>query len=235
MRPIRLDATTADRLLSGELAPEDAPPGYAGVAQLLDAAGAGLGAQGSVREGANLVAMQAAAVGRLAWAPAAQEKRVISKVLPIRTAVVAAAVLLGGGTAAAATGSLPAGVQNAASTVLAKIGISVPGPNNSGHDHPGTGGKSAGHAHHGKGPNAHATYGLCTAAEAHADSGHTPNPHATVFPSTTTCTSVTHPGQGSGNSSKPQDTPTTATEGPSGPPSSTPQGPQNSGRSHGRA
>ena len=35
MRNLLLDRETADRLLSGSVAPDDAPPGYAGVAGLL--------------------------------------------------------------------------------------------------------------------------------------------------------------------------------------------------------
>jgi len=234
MRPNRLDALTADRLLSGEVSLDDAPPGYAGVAQLLGAAGRGLGAEGSVQEVATIAAMQAAALGHLAPVSARQEKKMLSKVLTVKAAAVAA-VLLGAGSAAAATGSLPAGIQNPTSMVLAKIGISIPGPDNHGNGHTGTRGKSAGHAGQGKGPNANATYGLCTAEEAHADSGHQPNAHAAVFPSTTTCTSVPHPGQGGGNKSNTEGASSTTTESPSVPPSSRPASPTSSGRSHGRA
>ena len=38
MERLPLDADTADRLLAGAVLPEDAPPGYAGVASLLAAA-----------------------------------------------------------------------------------------------------------------------------------------------------------------------------------------------------
>ncbi len=290
MRPNRLDALTADRLLSGEVSPDDAPPGYAGVAQLLDAAGRGLGAEGSVQEVATVAAMQAAALGNLGSVSAHGVKKMLSKMLAVKAAAVAV-VLLGAGSAAAATGSLPAGIQNTTSMVLAKIGISVPGPNDHGNQHAGTRGKSAGYARQGKGPNANATYGLCTAEEAHADSGHQPNAHATVFPSTTTCTSVPHPGEGgtsavsgqgkgpnanatyglctaeeahtdsghqpnahatvfpstttctsvphpgegNGNKSNTEGASSTTTERPSGPPSSRPASPTSSGRSHGRA
>ena len=289
MRPIRLDARTADQFLSGALAPDDAPPGYAGVAHLLEAAGANLGADESVREAATVAAMQAAALGHLGSVTALHEKRMLSKTLTVKAAVLAA-VLLGASTAAAATGSLPGGAQNTASMVLAKIGISVPGPNHPGNSHAESRGKSAGHSGHGNGPNAHANFGLCTAEEAHADSGHQPNahatvfppsttctsvthpgqtgtgvasgqgngpnsnanfglctaeeahadsghqpnPHATVFPPSTTCTSVTHPGHGAGNTSKPEDTSSKTTRGPGGPPSSTPANPKNSGGPHGR-
>ena len=37
MHPVPLDMETADRLLAGAVAPEDAPPGYAEVARLLEA------------------------------------------------------------------------------------------------------------------------------------------------------------------------------------------------------
>src|SRR6185503_2337457 len=40
MHPVPLDLDTADRLLAGSVAPEDAPPGYARVASLLEAASA---------------------------------------------------------------------------------------------------------------------------------------------------------------------------------------------------
>jgi hypothetical protein len=83
-------------------------------------------------------------------------------------------------------------------------------------------------------PNANATYGLCTAQEAHADSGHQPNTHATVFPPTTTCNSVPHPGQAHGNASITEGTSSTTTEGHSGPPSSMPERPTSPGRSHDR-
>jgi hypothetical protein len=289
MRPIRLDSRTADRLLSGALSPDDAPPGYAGVSQLLAAAGAGLEMPESVPEMSTVAAMEAAVLGHLASGTAHQEKKMLSKVLTIKAAAVMA-VALSAGTAAAATGSLPGGAQSTASVVLAKIGISVPGSNNHAKGHAGSHGKAAKTSGHGhgpssnanfglctaeeahadsghqpnahatvfpssttctsvphpgqgvtggasgqtKGPNSNADFGLCTAEEAHADSGHQPNAHATVFPSSTTCTSVTHPGQGAGNTSKPQDSSSTTTEGPNGPPPSEPAKPKNPGGSHGR-
>jgi hypothetical protein len=289
MRPIRLDPGTADRLLSGALSPDDLPPGYAGVAQLLGAAGTAPRVRESVREAATVAAMEAASTGHVASVAGHREKKVLSKVLTIKAAAVAALVL-SAGTAAAATGSLPGGVQSTASMVLAKVGISVPNPTSHANGHAGTHGKSAGTSGHGHGPSSHADFGLCTAEEAHADSGHQPNAHAAVFPSTTTCTSVPHPGQGStsstsppgnapsgnadfglctaeeahadsghqpnahaavfppsttctsvahpgqgiGNTSKPADTSSTTIEHPNGPPPSSPAKPKSQGASHGR-
>src|SRR4026207_2313067 len=40
MHPVPLDLAKADRLLGGTVAPEDAPPGYANVARLLESAAA---------------------------------------------------------------------------------------------------------------------------------------------------------------------------------------------------
>jgi len=206
MRPIRLDARTADRLLSGDLSPDDMPPGYHPVAQLLDAAGAGQTSGALAGEKATVAAMRAATLGSLASVPAHPKKTMVSRVLAVKAAA-AAAVLLSAGSAAAATGSLPFGMQNVASHVLAKLGISVPGTSTTGHGD--SHGASAGHQGHSTGPNAHAAFGLCTAEAAHSASGHEPNAHATVFPSTTTCTSVPHSGNGTENTSKNQSTTTT--------------------------
>ena len=60
MRPLPLDTNTADRLLAGAIGPEDAPPGYAELAKLLQAASAEPTAEELARE-AEVVAMVAAA------------------------------------------------------------------------------------------------------------------------------------------------------------------------------
>jgi hypothetical protein len=145
----------------------------------------------------------------------------LSKALPVKAASVAAVLIFGVGTAAAATGG-PGAAQSTAKHVLANLGITVPGPNSHSGTHADTRGKSAGHAatDHSTGANSNADYGLCTAEEAHADAGVTPNTNATVWPSATTCTTVTKPGKGSdqggaGTANKPAST-------PDGPPSSTP-------------
>jgi hypothetical protein len=132
-------------------------------------------------------------------------------------------------TGLAAANALPGAAQSTASDALAKVGVSVPNPNSHSSVHANTRGKSGDHptsssatpADATTGPNAHANFGLCTAAEAHQDNG--AQPKSTVFPSATTCSTVVHPGQGTqhdnanpgseGEANKPAS---------AGPPSSTP-------------
>jgi hypothetical protein len=134
-------------------------------------------------------------------------------------------------TGLAAANALPGAAQSTASDALAKVGVSVPNPSSHSSGHANTRGKSGGHptsspatpADATTGPNAHADFGLCTAAEAHQDNG--AQPKSTVFPSATTCSTVVHPGKGTqhdnanpgreGDANKPAST-------PAGPPSSTP-------------
>jgi len=115
-----LDDDTAARVLAGELAPPDAPPGYAAVATLLAAAAAPPRPEELAGEGA---ARATFAVAR-ADEPARRRRR------PTRLVVlVAAGVLcLGGVAAAATTGALPGPVQSAARDALATVGVSVPPP-----------------------------------------------------------------------------------------------------------
>jgi hypothetical protein len=109
----------------------------------------------------------------------------------------------------------------------------VPSPNSHSKGHPGIRGKSANHqsSTSGNGPNAHATFGLCTAATASA--GH-PNTNATVFPSAETCSTVEHPGppadadnHGSGKPADP------GAQGADHKPATTPNGPPSSTPAHG--
>src|SRR4029078_12654913 len=61
MHPVPLDLDTADRLLAGTVAPEDAPPGYANVARLLESAAAAP-TPGELSRETEVVATVAAAV-----------------------------------------------------------------------------------------------------------------------------------------------------------------------------
>ena len=224
MRPARLDTHTAERLLSGSVSPDDAPPGYAEVARVLHHAQSLDASVAALSEHAAVTAMSDALAGRLL--PAPTEKRgssMTSKVLSFKAAAAASAVLLSAGTAAAATGSLPGSAQTTASHVLRDIGISVPASDDHHESHATTRGESADHTtaarstaangstadddaegaaetgssdpDEGKGPNRAATFGLCTASA--ANDGH-PNVHADVFPSAATCASTTHPGESEG-------------------------------------
>ncbi len=173
MRHVRLDAHTAEGLLTGGLTADDAPPAYAGVAALLGSArSAGVGAAWASStalpgEAPTVGAMVAALA--LHDAPVIEERRVTrgsrpAKVLSLKAAVILSALLLGGGTAAAATGSLPGAAQATASEVLHDVGISVPGAKG---DHEGHAYSEAASAGHGKGDEGHES---STTRDAHESS-----------------------------------------------------------------
>src|SRR6266516_718190 len=121
-----LDVLAADRLLSGALAPADAPPGYAGVAALLQAAARPSTPQELTRC-AETVAVMAGVVATTAG-PSMQARRRagLSRLLRPRIAatLTAGALVLFGGLAEA--GALPGPVQHAAHVLLGSVGISVP-------------------------------------------------------------------------------------------------------------
>lgn len=126
--PLALDEDTAERLLNGELAPDQAPPGYAEVVALL----AAMLAAPSPAE----LAGQAAAVVELhavtRTGPAAVIGRRVAKRSRRRRVGLAVAVVVGalatGGAAAAATGRLPGPIQDAAGGILAPVGGAEPAP-----------------------------------------------------------------------------------------------------------
>jgi len=230
MRRFALDSGTAERLVRGAVAPADAPPGYGEVASLLQDAGAPR-TTGPHADKAATVAAVAEAVRSHPPTSAAPRRSVFTKA-KLAAAGLAGALTLTTGLAAA--NALPGAAQSAASDALAEVGVSVPNPNSHSAGHANNRGKSVNHntsspgsANSTSGPNAHADFGLCTAAEAHQDNG--AQPKSSVFPSATTCSTVVHPGQGTqaddhgkpanpgsqGQANKPSST-------PAGPPSSTP-------------
>lgn len=127
-----LDRWTADRLLDGSVAPDDAPPGFGEVARLLRA----VAAPPSPRELASAAGCMAAARSVLAVLSAATPggsgvpaPRTRSRAL--RRARVAALVTVGaliGTSGLAAAGVLPDPVQSVVSRVLDTVGIRVPKP-----------------------------------------------------------------------------------------------------------
>jgi hypothetical protein len=128
MRGPFLDRDTADRLLAGAVEPDDAPPGYALVARLIRAAGSPPTPTELMGE-EQAVAAAARVVNRTAPhspVPATRRSTVRSRFFRVKIAglVVAGTVL--GTTGLAAAGVLPDAAQNAASSVLSSIGISVP-------------------------------------------------------------------------------------------------------------
>jgi hypothetical protein len=136
-----LDDQTADRLLVGAMPPADAPPAYRGAAQVLQA----IARPGSQVE----LASEAHAVARVSSAFAVSRPPSM-RLVPRRSwsaralsvAVAASSVTLFGGLAAA--GALPSAAQGVASDMLAKVGVSVPSPDDHAGDHPDTRGTSTG-------------------------------------------------------------------------------------------
>lgn len=145
VQPVPLDPNTAERLLGGAIAPEDAPPGYADVVRLLDAAAAPPTGEEFGRE-AETVRMMAATVqhSSLDSIPASPRRSLMPFALtrPRATAAVVAAGLACS-TSLAFAGSLPGAAQDIASTMLAKVGITVPGPNENAGTHPDERGNSS--------------------------------------------------------------------------------------------
>ncbi len=142
MRPDPLDEVTADRLLAGELGPEDAPPGWSRVARLVRVASGPAEPDETAAESAVLAAMVDAILGEtLVEADLGETTVGAATIVPItagrrlsrfrttRVAALAAAVVIVTATAAAAaTGSLPRPAQTAMSDAAAHVGVSLPKP-----------------------------------------------------------------------------------------------------------
>jgi hypothetical protein len=127
---VALDMDTADRLLAGTVAPEDAPPGYAEVTRLLEAAWAEPTAD-EIESEAEVVAMIAEVVrsssSTASFSPDKPRKAFALTRPRIAGALVAAGLACSAGLASA--GALPGTFQQVASAALAKVGISVPDAN----------------------------------------------------------------------------------------------------------
>ncbi len=118
----RLDAGTADRLLGGRVAPDDAPPGYAEVAGLLQTLAADLPSRPAAA-GEDTIRMMAKVV-RISD-PLTSRRRPP----PLRARIVALAMVGSLGTAGVAfAGGLPDAAQRVVSTWFARIGVMIPHP-----------------------------------------------------------------------------------------------------------
>jgi len=129
MRGLFLDQRTADRLLAGQVDPDDAPPGYAEVASLFQAADAPPYPAELLRE-EQAVAAAARVVGAQptrSAIPATRRSTVRSRFFRVKVAGLIAVGTVLGTSGLAAAGVLPDAAQNAASNVLSKVGISIPG------------------------------------------------------------------------------------------------------------
>jgi hypothetical protein len=132
MRPNRhsLDEDSASRLLQGLVHPDDAPPGYAAVAGLLNSA-----AQlplGPVDEDAAATTVSAMVEVIRDATPAPQisrRKSMLGKLLAGKALAAVAVVGLTATGAAAATGSLPDQAQAVVSDAAGHVGVNIPHPN----------------------------------------------------------------------------------------------------------
>jgi hypothetical protein len=133
--PLALDEDTAERLLAGDLPPDQAPPGYAEVAALLAATVAPPSPQELAGQAAALAELKAvtrnrSAVGARARARAAAAPRRAGKLPRRRRVGLAVALVVGalstGGVAAAATGHLPGPIREAAHNILTTVGVAPP-------------------------------------------------------------------------------------------------------------
>jgi len=128
-----LDDATADRLLSGRVHPDDAPPGYARLAATVRDAKAPATAVGLAGRD-EMVARVSAAIrehGGIDSPSGARNRRksMIGKLLTLKAAGIAIpALALTAGAAAAATGSLPNPAQSTVSTAHSRTGITAPHP-----------------------------------------------------------------------------------------------------------
>ena len=130
MQPLPLDSDTADRLLAGLVAPEGAPAGYGRVIRLLEAASGEASSEELAHEPEMVAAMAAALRLRVHRNAASSRRSFMPFALSrarLTAAVLAAAFAASCGMASA--GSLPGAAQDVASEMLAKVGITVPGAN----------------------------------------------------------------------------------------------------------
>jgi hypothetical protein len=119
--PLALDDETVERLLSGELPPAQAPPGYAEVASLLAATSAPPTPDELAGQAAARAELRAATRPRQAVAGTGRAARPPRRRRLGLAAVALVGALATGGAAAAATGRLPAPLRDAARSILATV------------------------------------------------------------------------------------------------------------------
>jgi hypothetical protein len=133
MRELQLDAGTIDRLLAGDVEPDDAPPGYSEVARVLQAAvGARHGDE--LAHQASHVAIAMELVRQPASTPSDRRSRKMSRIHRLKVGGLVVVGALVGSTGLAAAGVLPDAAQDAVSNVFDKVGITIPASG----DHPAT-------------------------------------------------------------------------------------------------
>ena len=137
MQRLPLDLDTADRLLAGHVLPADAPPGYEAVASLLN----GLRAHEEEVLWHEDTVPELVSGGRSPLLETMSTPR-RSTLHRFKLAGTALAAALACTTGLAFSGSLPGAAQDVASSMLAKVGVTVPGPNEKAGTHPNVRGTS---------------------------------------------------------------------------------------------
>jgi hypothetical protein len=128
-QPLPLDDWTTDRLLAGMVDPDDAPPGYAGLARALSSARGPVEA-GELAGRDRIVAAVATAVAEASpptpVSTPLRRRSMVSRLFGTKVAAAAMTTVLLATGAAAATGSLPGAVQDAANAVADRVGVTLP-------------------------------------------------------------------------------------------------------------
>ena len=137
-----LDHDTADRLLTGRMQPEDAPPGYANVAELLSAASS-MPSIDAERELSTVAAMSEEIRSQHALDAPRRKGTALSRFTRAKIVAVVVGATLLGTTGLAFAGGLPDPAQNVAHSVLARIGITVPAGHTNADSDVGSGGGSS--------------------------------------------------------------------------------------------
>jgi len=139
MQRLPLDLDTADRLLAGRVLPADAPPGYEAVASLLS----GLRAheeERSLRHEDSVLELAKGGRSPLFESMSTPRRSTLSRFKLAGTAIAAALACT---TGLAFADSLPGAAQDVASSMLSKVGVTVPGPNEKAGTHPSVRGTSS--------------------------------------------------------------------------------------------
>ena len=122
-----IDDFTAERLFDGALDPGDAPPGYAPVAALLQAAKGPTTADEVVRRDSDITAVAAVLQTHGAPKKAVETRHTSATRFGAKALVIAIpALALTATGAAAATGTLPTPAQSVVHSALAHVGVSLP-------------------------------------------------------------------------------------------------------------
>jgi len=143
-----LDSHTADRMLSGRIVADDAPPGFAIVADVI-ARAAAAPSSGELSKKSEAIAMIGVGLRREAARSVGNREESRSKATTRRPlARLAAATVMSGATlfgGLAAAGALPGAAQSVASNMLGVVGVDIPNPDSHAGTHPDTRGNSAAH------------------------------------------------------------------------------------------